>query len=128
MDHGFPPSSIEPSSSSSSANSSIPPNLAWLQDLTISLCIDQEAFRTISPAFKLAGYTKPMLPHHSPRTGKQKPPLSVGNDGNASDLMGMAEFMPLKWESFVFHHSPLDPPPSVRRLSANGDESRDYLS
>ena len=36
--------------------------------------------------------------------------------------------MPLKRESFVFHHSPLDPPPSIRRLSVNGDESKDYLS
>ena len=150
MDNGFPPSLIEPSSSSSSSNSSIPPNLAWLQDVTISLCIDQEAFRTISPAFKLVGYTKPMLPIHSPRTGMHKLfSSSVGNNSNSPTtnrqrserqpmdqtsidpdlmMMGMAEFMPLKWESFVFHHSPLDPPPSIRRLSANGDESRDYFS
>ena len=40
----------------------------------------------------------------------------------------MAEFLPLKWESFVFHHSPLDPPPSIRRLSVDGDEEKDYLS
>lgn len=40
----------------------------------------------------------------------------------------MAEFMPLKRESFVFHHSTLDPPPSIRRLGVNGDESKDYLS
>ena len=69
MDHSFPqpyPSSIGPSSSSSSSNSNIPHHLAWLQDTTISLCIDQEGFRTVSPAFKLVGYTKRTLPIRSP--------------------------------------------------------------
>ena len=42
--------------------------------------------------------------------------------------VGMAEFMPLKRESFFFHHSALDTPPLIRRLSVNGDESRDHLS
>lgn len=150
MDHCFPPPyspSIEPSSSSSSSNSSLPHDLTWLQDLTVSLCIDQESFRTVLPAFKLVGYTKPALPIHRSRAGAQDPFLG-GNDGNSygsptiqqhrSDLVdqastdpdaaGMADFMPLAREAFVFHHSTLDPPPSIRRLSVNGDESRDYLS
>ena len=152
MDHSFPlphSPSIGPSpSSSSSSNSNLPLHLSLLQDVTISLCIDQESFRTVCPAFKLVGYTKPTLPIYSSRVRMQKP-FAGGSDGNScgsplgrqqhhSDLMdqasvdpdstGMAEFMPLKRESFVFHHSTLDPPPSVRRLSVNGDESRDYLS
>ena len=153
-DHSFPSQyspSIEPSSSSSSSSSNLPDHLAWLQDVTISLCVDQESFRTVFPSFKLVGYTKPTLSIRSSPAGTQKQ-FAGGNDGNScggsptkqhqqqhhSDLVdqastgpdstGMAEFMPVKRESFVFHHSPLDPPPSVRRLSVNGDESRDYLS
>lgn len=151
MDHGSPSlssSSIGPSSSASSSNSNIPHHLGWLQDLTISLCIDQESFRTVTPAFKLVGYTKPTLPVHSP-TGAAFRKLGSGGNNNGSstgtpikqyssepldqtsvdpDPTGMAEFLPLKWESFVFHHSPLDPPPSIRRLSVDRDEEKDYLS
>ena len=152
MGRGLPPpySPIEPSSSSSPSNSDLPQHLAWLRNTTISLCIDQECFRTVFPTFKLVGYTKPTLPIYSSRAGMQKL-LVGGNDNNAgatsikqlSELMdqtsadpdlsvnldvGMAEFMPFKRESFVFHHSALDTPPLIRRLSVNGDESRDYLS
>lgn len=151
MDHRLPPSyspSIEPSSSSSSSsNSSLPRHLAWIQDTTISLCIDQESFRTVFPAFKLVGYTNLMLPIHPSPAGMQNP-FAGRNDGNPwgsptrraqhsdhvdqasmdPDSAGMAEFMPVKRESFLFHHSTLDPPPSIRRLSVDGDESRDYLS
>jgi hypothetical protein len=42
--------------------------------------------------------------------------------------VGIAEFMPIKRESFVFHHGTLDAPPMMRRLSVNGDETRDFLS
>ena len=152
MARGLPPSyppTIE-SSSSSSSNLSLPRHLAWLHNITISLYIDQEGFRAVFPAFRLVGYTKPTLPIYTSRAGMQKL-LAGGNDGNMgnasiqqlSELMdqastdpdlvanfdvGMAEFMPFKRESFVFHHSTLDTPPSIRRLSVNGDESRDYLS
>lgn len=152
MARGMPPShspTIE-SSSSSSSHLSLPRHLAWLQNITISLYIDQEGFRAVLPSFRLVGYTNPTLPIHSSRAGMQKL-LAGGNDGNTgstsikqlSGLMdqastdpdlsvnldvGMAEFMPLKRESFVFHHSTLDTPPLIRRLSVNGDESRDYLS
>ena len=153
MYRGLPPPCfpIEPSSSSSSSSSlNLPHHLAWLRNVTISLCIDQESFRAVFPTFKLVGYTKPTLPIHSSRAGMQR--LLVGSDnGNPggtsikqlSELMdrastdpdllgnldvGMAEFMPLKRESFLFHHSSLDTPPLIRRLTVNGDESRDYLS
>ena len=153
MYRGLPPPyfPIEPSSSSSSSSSlNLPHHLAWLRNVTISLCIDQESFRAVFPTFKLVGYTKPTLPIHSSRAGMQR--LLVGNDNSnagatsikqLSELMdrtstdpdllanldvGMAEFMPLKRESFLFHHSSLDTPPLIRRLTVNGDESRDYLS
>ena len=145
MNNGLPP--IEPSSSSSSTSSDLPRHLSWLQGTTISLCIDQEGFRTVFPTFKPVGYTKPpLLPIPSPRGGKQKL-LAGGINGNSikqywevmdqasidPDLAmnidaGMAEFVPLKRESFVFNHSTLDPPPSIRRLNVNEDESKDYLS
>ena len=144
-----PYSPIEPSSPPSSSNLNLPHHLAWLRNVTVSLCIDQECFRAVFPTFKLVGYTKPTLPIHSSRAGMQK--LLVGNNHNVggasikqlSELMdqastdpdmvanldvGMAEFMPLKRESFLFHHSTLDAPPLIRRLSVNGDETRDYLS
>ena len=153
MYRGLPPPylPIEPSSSSSSSSSlNLPHHLAWLRNVTISLCIDQECFRAAFPTFKLVGYTKPTLPIHSSRAGMQR--LLAGNDNSnaggtsikqLSELMdrtstdpdllvnldvGMAEFMPLKRESFLFHHSSLDTPPLIRRLTVNGDESRDYLS
>ncbi|KAF9651385.1 hypothetical protein BDM02DRAFT_3065985, partial [Thelephora ganbajun] len=85
----------------------LPHHLTWLQNITISLCIDQEGFRAIFPTFKLA---------------------STDPDSAMKLDVGMAEFMPLKRESFVFHYSTLDTSPSIRRLSVNGDESRDYLS
>jgi len=152
MDCGLPPpyTPIEPSSSSSSSNLGLPPHLAWLQNVTISLYIDQEGFRGVVPAFKLVGYTKPVPPIYSSHVGMRQL-LTSGNNGSASstsikqfselidqeptdqDLaanpdVGMAEFIPFKRESFVFHHSALDTPPLIRRLSVNGDESRDYLS
>ena len=146
MDFDVPPPyslSIEPSSSSSSSsNPNIPHHLAWLQNITLSLCIDQECFRAVFPTFKLVGYTKPTPPVHAPRAGMQK--LHTGDDTNDTSItqssalmdpdpatnldVGMAEFMPLKREGFVFHHSALDTPPCIRRLSVDGDESRDYLS
>ena len=146
----YSPIELSSPSSSSSSNLNLPHHLTWLRDTTISLCIDQECFRTVVPTFKLVGYTKPTLPIYSSRAGMQK--LLVGGNANntggtlikqlselmdqastdpdsAANLnMGMAEFMPIKRESFVFHHSTLDAPPLVRRLSVNGDESRDYLS
>ena len=137
---------IEPSSSSSSSMS-LPHYLAWLRNITISFCIDQEGFRAVFPTFKLVGYTTPALPIHASRAEVQKL-VANGNMGGTSikqlsefidqasvdpDLAvdldgGMAEFMPLKRESFLFNHSTLDTPPSIRRLSVNEDESRDYLS
>jgi len=150
MYRGLPPPyfPIEPSSSSSSPSSpSLPHHLSWLRNVTISLCIDQECFRAVFPAFKLVGYTKPTLPIHSSRAGMQKLLVGANVGGTSfkqlSELMdktstdpdlvvnldvGMAEFMPLKRESFLFHHSAMDTPPLIRRLTVNGDESRDYLS
>ena len=154
MDRDLPPPyspTIEPSSSSSPPSSfHIPHHLAWMQSVTISLCIDQEGFRAVFPTFKLAAFTNPALPIHTSSAQMQR--LFAGGNGGdmggvstkqLSELMyqtsmdadlavnfdgGMAEFVPLKRERFVFHHSTLDIPPAIRRLSVNGDESKDYLS
>jgi len=145
MGRDLPPSYSQTIEPPSSPNLDLPHHLAWLQNITISLCIDQEGFRAVCPTFKLVGYTKPTLPIHSSRAGMQKL-LAGGNNTSIKQLselmdqtlldtdlaanldVGVAVFMPLKRESFVFHHSTLDTPPSIRRLSVNGDESRDYLS
>lgn len=149
MDRDLPPPyspTIEPPSSSPPSNFHIPHHLLWLQSTTVSLCIDQEGFRAVFPTFKLVGFPNPTLPIHTSAAQMQR--FLVGDVGGAStkqlsDFMdqasmdsdlavnldvGMAEFMPLKRERFVFHHSTLDIPPSIRRLSVNGDESKDYLS
>lgn len=141
----YPPTIQSSPSSSSSIN--LPHHLAWLRNTTFSLCIDQEGFRAVFPAFELVGYARPKLPIHTSRAEMQKL-LASSNPGTTSikqlsefidqastdpDLAlnldeGMAEFLPLKRESFLFNHSTLDTPPSIRRLSVNEDESRDYLS
>jgi hypothetical protein len=134
---------IEPSPSSSSSID-LPHHFAWLRNITISLCIDQEGFRAVFPTFKLVGYTRPSLPIHASRAEINKLLANSNTSGTSikqlSELIdqdpdlaanldaGMAEFMPLKRESFLFHHSTLDTSPSIRRLSVNEDESRDYLS
>lgn len=141
----YPPA-IEPSSSSSSSIN-LPHHLAWLRNITVSLCIDQEGFRSVFPAFKLVGYARPTLPIHTSRAEMQK--LLASRNGGTTPIKqlsefidqastdpdlavnlngGMAEFIPLERESFLFNHSTLDTPPSIRRLSVNEDESRDYLS
>ena len=153
MDRDLPPPyspTIEPSSSSPPSAFHIPHHLAWLQSITISLCIDQEGFRAVFPTFKLAEFTNPALPTHTSSAQIQR--LLAGSDGGdvgglstkqLSELVyqasmdadsagnldaGTAEFVPLRRERFVFHHSTLDIPPAIRRLSVNGDESKDYLS
>ncbi|KAI0274795.1 hypothetical protein BC834DRAFT_849612 [Gloeopeniophorella convolvens] len=95
----------------------IPPPLSWLQSTALDLMIDQEGFRNIRPAFKLAGYSSPIIPLES---GPVSP--------NVHLLSATADFMPVRREIFVFHHAALDTPPVLRRLTVDRDESRDYLS
>lgn len=41
---------------------------------------------------------------------------------------GIADFVPTKRQIFVFHRSALDTPPVIRRLTTEGDDSRDFLT
>ncbi|KAH7916465.1 hypothetical protein BJ138DRAFT_474983 [Hygrophoropsis aurantiaca] len=97
----------------------LPKDLAWLKDVTIELWIDQEGFRAIKPTLRLMGY--------SPRARSLHPYGTVHASG--TDLTaGVAEFMPVKREAFAFHHAVLDGTPTLRRVTVDGDESRDYIS
>ncbi|KAH7930610.1 hypothetical protein BV22DRAFT_1000551, partial [Leucogyrophana mollusca] len=97
----------------------LPKNLAWLKDVTIELWIDQEGFRASKPTLRLVGY--------SPRARSLHPYGTIHASG--TDLSaGVAEFMPVKRETFVFHHAILDGPPTLRRVTVGSDESRDYIS
>ncbi|KAG1754918.1 uncharacterized protein EDB91DRAFT_1233728 [Suillus paluster] len=96
----------------------LPHDLAWLGGTEVELWIDQEGFRAIRPRMRLMGY--------SPRSRSLLP---YGERGVSSDVSGgVAEFMPVKRESFAFHYATLDGPPMLRRVTVGGDESRDYLS
>lgn len=94
----------------------LPLALCWLKDTMVHLSIDQEGFRDIRPVFKLVGYSRP------PEC--ETAPISL----NAHLNSAQADFMPLKRQSFIFHHATLDTPPILRRLTINGDESHDYIS
>ena len=94
----------------------LPVSLSWLQSTTLEIMIDQEGFRMIKPVFRFAGYSWP--------TTTEGDAISLG----VHLVSAMADFMPLQRKSFAFHHSSLDTPPVLRRLMANGDRSRDYLS
>ena len=97
----------------------LPEKLSWLEHILIELWIDQEGFRAVRPSMQLVGY--------SPRTRSLHPYEAAENAG--SDVTaGVAEFMPMKRESFVFHYATLDSPPTLRMVSVAGDESRDYIS
>ncbi|KAJ6604790.1 hypothetical protein DFH09DRAFT_821654, partial [Mycena vulgaris] len=87
----------------------LPESLSWLKDIVLDLLVDQESFRAIHPTFKLVGLPKQARGWDS-------------SDG------GLALFRPVKRETFNFHYAPLDGLPILRRLTVNGDESRDYIS
>jgi hypothetical protein len=97
----------------------LPEKLVWLKDVVVGLLIDQEGFRAIQPSFKLAGYSS-----HS-RSWKDHRHLPAESRAEEDEI---AEFMPVKRESFNFHYTPLDSLPTLRRITVNGNESRDYIS
>ena len=97
----------------------LPENLSWLKDFAVELLIDQEGFRAIQPSFRLVGYsTYSRLWSHY---------LNPPSDGSTTDD-GVVEFMPVKRQSFNFHYAPFDGLPTLRRITVNGNESRDYIS
>ena len=80
---------------------------SWLENVTLSLLIDQEGFRTVQPLFKPTRC-------HLMESGTIK--------------VDLITFVPATREVFRFHYAPLDGLPILRRLIINGDESRDFLS
>lgn len=117
-------SSIHPWASACTTSNSpttypyLPHDLSWLGGTEVELWIEQEGFRSIRPVMRLMGY--------SPRSHSLLP---YGDRSITSDAgRGVAEFMPVKRESFAFHHATLDGPPMLRRVTVGGDDSRDYLS
>ena len=104
----------------------LPDKLLWLRNIKLDLCIDQEGFRAIQASFRLVGYserTRSLEPF-----GRNSDTVYQVN-GTPSDLYaGIVDFMPVRRQIFVFHRSTLDSSPVLRRITVNGDESRDYLS
>ncbi|KAF5368355.1 hypothetical protein D9758_002222 [Tetrapyrgos nigripes] len=89
----------------------LPMNLNWMKDIIVDILIDQEGFRSVSPSFRLVGY--------SDNTRTLDPSGSVEG--------GVAEFMPLKRQTFHFHYGPFDGMPILRRITVDR-QSRDYIS
>ncbi|KAF7339352.1 hypothetical protein MSAN_02149000 [Mycena sanguinolenta] len=88
----------------------IPQHLLWLKDTVVQLLIDQEGFRSICPSFKIVGF---------PKQARGWEP----SDGC------FALFRPTVRRSFPFHYAPFDSDfPTIRCLTINDDESRDFLS
>ena len=99
------------------AISQVPDALSWMTGIVLELWIDQEGFRLIRPAFKLAGYTTDADPFGPSST-------SITN----SLAQGNAHFHPVKGEGYLFHHAALDPLPVLRKLTMAEDDTRDYIS
>lgn len=105
-----PLTSYVPPSSCTIASRGYLPHYSWLENVTLSLLIDQEGFRTAQPLFKPTKLTR----CHLMESGTIK--------------VDLITFVPATREVFQFHYAPLDGLPILRRLIINGDESRDFLS
>lgn len=88
---------------------SLQTSFSWLKDTVLELLVDQEGFRAVHPTFRLVGLPK------------------QARGWDSSDGV-LAFFRPIKRETFNFHYAPLDGLPILRRITVNGDESRDYIS
>lgn len=97
----------------------LPEEPSWIKHMSIQLWIDQEGFRSVRPRMQLIGY--------SPRSRSFYPYESAEN-ARPDVTAGVAEFMPTKRETFVFHYATLDSPPTLRMVSVAGDGSGDYIS
>lgn len=73
-------------------------------DTVVELLIDQEGFRSVSPKFRYAGFS------------------------TKKDPGGTVFFIPLERYIYNFHYAPFEGVPILRRVTLNGDESRDYIS
>ncbi|KAG6841767.1 hypothetical protein C0991_007096 [Blastosporella zonata] len=80
-----------------------------LSAATVEILIDQEGFRGVLASFTYIGYSA---------QGS-----SIGSDGPS-----VAQFRPTRRQAFNFHYAALEPLPILRRITVNGEESRDYIS
>lgn len=87
-------------------------NLAGLRTTVVELLIDQEGFRRVLARFKYAGYV-------SKQSSGSQPGDIEG---------GLAQFRPTYRQAFNFHYAPIDGLPVLRRITLDGEESRDYIS
>ncbi|EJD54442.1 hypothetical protein AURDEDRAFT_110090 [Auricularia subglabra TFB-10046 SS5] len=94
-------SSTATATSETALDIKLPKELSFLTTAYLELWIDQEGFRAVRPTFWLVA---------------------------SRDSNDLAEFKMRPKQSFVFHHAALDSAPVLRRLTLNGDESRDYMS
>ncbi|KAF8640675.1 hypothetical protein AX17_000332 [Amanita inopinata Kibby_2008] len=85
-------------------------NKHWLESVEVILSIDQEGFRSVNPSFRFVGCFPQAL------------------DGEYNPIESMARFIPINRENFHFHYAPFDGLPCLRRVSLNGNETRDYIS
>lgn len=108
--YGSPPFTSYVSPSCTIASRGYLQHYSWLENVTLSLLIDQEGFRTVQPLFKPTKLTR----CHLAEIGTIK--------------VDLITFVPATREVFRFHYAPLDGLPILRRLIINGDESRDFLS
>lgn len=90
----------------------LPTSLSWLENIRLQLWIDQEGFRLVQPIFHLSGYS-----------------YTPGDSGpDNAFLHGTLEFCPVEQQAYFFYHATLDPAPTLRKLTTQDDESRDYIS
>lgn len=88
----------------------LPRHLAWLDKTIVEILIDQEGFRAALARFKFSGFIK-----------KQ-------SSGPTNDNHETALFRPTHRQAFLFHYAPIDSLPVLRRITLNGEDSRDYIS
>ena len=81
-----------------------------MDNIRAVVSIDQEGFRSVNPTFKFAGYHRRTF------------------DDKRQRAENMAHFVPVNQQNFHFHYAPFDGLPILRRISVNGDETRDYIS
>lgn len=98
-------------------------NNTWLRDIVVGICIDQENFRPVHPLFTLVWVSQKT----SDEQDKALQELGISAEKRVL-LGGMAEFKPVRRCSYIFHHTTLDASPCLRRITLQGDETREFIS
>ncbi|KAG9000116.1 hypothetical protein FRB93_012880 [Tulasnella sp. JGI-2019a] len=110
----------------------LPPQIGFLRETTVELHIDQEGFRTIKPVLRLYRHAPSKMPCATPtRIQHYRSPSSSPafvDDLNDYGDLGVAEFKMTEPETYIFHHAALDSAPTLRRVTINGGDTKDYIS